>query len=102
MMPRLSPSLATVDTVLSKIPIAGYILTGKDKAFLSFVYEVKGDLMIQRSRQSPLRAWERGLWNHKWFLKHPSGPSKLRLRRKVVIVNFSHGKFTLDNYNMLV
>jgi uncharacterized protein YhdP len=36
--------LGTVDTVLSSVPVAGYILTGKDKAFLSVIYEVKGDL----------------------------------------------------------
>ncbi|MCX8117407.1 MAG: AsmA-like C-terminal domain-containing protein [Desulfobacterota bacterium] len=36
--------LGTVDTILSHIPIAGYILTGKDRAFLSYFYEVKGDL----------------------------------------------------------
>jgi len=36
--------LVTIDKVLSRIPIAGYILTGKDKAFLSYFYEVKGNL----------------------------------------------------------
>ena len=34
----------TLDAVLSKIPIAGYILTGKDRGLISFFYEVKGDL----------------------------------------------------------
>ncbi len=34
--------LGTLDTVLSNVPIVGYILTGKEKAFLSAVYEVKG------------------------------------------------------------
>ena len=50
--------LVTVDTVLSKIPIAGYILTGKDKAFLSFVYEVKEIWMIQRLKPFPSRAYQ--------------------------------------------
>lgn len=36
--------LVTVDMVLSNVPVAGYILTGNDKAFLSYLYEVKGDL----------------------------------------------------------
>lgn len=36
--------LGTVDTILSHIPIAGYILTGKDRAFLSYFYEVRGGL----------------------------------------------------------
>jgi uncharacterized protein YhdP len=35
--------LVTVDMVLSNVPVAGYILTGNDKAFLSYLYEVKGD-----------------------------------------------------------
>jgi uncharacterized protein YhdP len=70
--------LVTIDTVLSKIPIAGYILTGKDKAFLSFYYEVKGELddpkieaipmkgmgenflgIIQRLLETPLRPFQK-------------------------------------------
>jgi len=70
--------LVTLDVVLSHLPIAGYILTGKDKAFLSYVYEVKGDLddpkieavpvkglgenfwgIIQRLLQTPLRPFQR-------------------------------------------
>jgi len=70
--------LVTVDTVLSKIPIAGYILTGKDKAFLSYYYEVKGGLddpkieaipikglgesflgIIQRLLETPLRPFQK-------------------------------------------
>jgi len=75
--------LVTVDTVLSKIPIAGYILTGKDKAFLSFVYEVKGDLddpiieaipiqsipggifgIITRLLETPLRPFQKDSSSH--------------------------------------
>jgi uncharacterized protein YhdP len=48
--------LGTVDTVLSNVPIAGYILTGKDKAFLSFVYEVKGDLNDPKIEAIPVKA----------------------------------------------
>jgi hypothetical protein len=70
--------LVTLDMVLSNLPIAGYILTGKDKAFLSYIYEVKGDLddpkieavpikglgenflgIIQRLLQTPLRPFNR-------------------------------------------
>jgi uncharacterized protein YhdP len=40
--------LVTLDTVLSHVPIAGYILTGKDKAFVSYLYEVKGSLDDQK------------------------------------------------------
>lgn len=53
--------LGTVDTILSNIPIAGYILTGKDKAFLSYVYEVKGDLDDPTIEAIPFKAVGEGL-----------------------------------------
>lgn len=53
--------LGTVDTVLSNIPIAGYILTGKEKAFLSYVYEVKGDLDEPNIEAIPFKAIGEGL-----------------------------------------
>jgi uncharacterized protein YhdP len=54
--------LMTVDTVLSKIPIAGYILTGKDKAFLSFVYEVKGDIDDPKIEAVPVQSIPGGIF----------------------------------------
>jgi uncharacterized protein involved in outer membrane biogenesis len=54
--------LVGVDTVLSKIPIAGYILTGKDKAFLSFVYEVRGDLDDPKVEAIPIQSIPGGLF----------------------------------------
>lgn len=53
--------LGTVDTILSHIPIAGYILTGKEKAFLSYVYEVKGDLDDPKIEAIPFKAVGEGL-----------------------------------------
>lgn len=53
--------LGTVDTILSNIPIAGYILTGKDRAFLSYVYEVKGDLDDPKIEAIPFKAVGEGL-----------------------------------------
>ncbi|MBM4307777.1 MAG: hypothetical protein FJ123_13690, partial [Deltaproteobacteria bacterium] len=53
--------LGTVDTILSNIPIAGYILTGKEKAFLSYVYEVKGDLNDPKIEAIPFKAVGEGL-----------------------------------------
>jgi uncharacterized protein YhdP len=47
--------LVTIDTVLSKVPIAGYILTGKDKAFLSYVYEVTGELDDPKIEAIPMK-----------------------------------------------
>jgi uncharacterized protein YhdP len=54
--------LVTVDTVLSKIPIAGYILTGKDKAFLSYYYEVKGELDDPKIEAIPIKGLGEGFF----------------------------------------
>jgi uncharacterized protein involved in outer membrane biogenesis len=53
--------LGTVDTVLSNVPIVGYILTGKDKAFLSVIYQVKGDLDDPKIDAIPLKSAGEGL-----------------------------------------
>jgi hypothetical protein len=53
--------LGTVDTILSSIPIAGYILTGKDRAFLSYVYEVEGDLNDPKIEPIPFKTVGEGL-----------------------------------------
>jgi hypothetical protein len=47
--------LVTIDTVVSHVPIAGYILTGKDKAFLSYVFQVKGDLDDPKIEAIPIK-----------------------------------------------
>jgi uncharacterized protein YhdP len=52
--------LVTVDTVLSKVPIAGYILTGKDKAFLSYYYEVKGEMDDPKIEAVPIKGLGEG------------------------------------------
>jgi uncharacterized protein YhdP len=52
--------LGTVDTVLSSVPIAGYILTGKDKAFISVIYEVKGDLNDPEIHAIPVKGLGEG------------------------------------------
>lgn len=67
--------LVTVDTVLSHIPIAGYILTGKDKAFLSYVYEVKGDLDDPKIEAVPFKTMGEGLFGiFKRLLETPLRP----------------------------
>ncbi|MEW6374773.1 MAG: AsmA-like C-terminal domain-containing protein [Thermodesulfobacteriota bacterium] len=48
--------LVTIDMVLSNVPVAGYILTGKDKAFLSYVYEVKGNLDDPKIEAIPIKS----------------------------------------------
>jgi uncharacterized protein YhdP len=52
--------LVTLDTVLSNVPIAGYIITGKEKAFLSFIYEVKGDLNNPKIEAIPIKSMGEG------------------------------------------
>jgi hypothetical protein len=54
--------LVTVDTILSHVPLAGYILTGQDKAFLSYVYEVKGDLDDPKIEAVPIKGLGENLW----------------------------------------
>jgi uncharacterized protein YhdP len=67
--------LGTVDMVLSHIPIAGYILTGKDKGFLSYVYEVKGDLDDPKIEAIPFKTMGEGLLGiFKRILETPTRP----------------------------
>jgi uncharacterized protein YhdP len=54
--------LVTIDKVLSNVPIAGYILTGKDKGFISFFYEVKGNLEDPKIESVPLKSIEEPTW----------------------------------------
>ncbi len=54
--------LVTLDTVLSKIPIIGYVLTGKEKGFLSFIYEVSGDLDDPKIEAIPIKSLGQGFW----------------------------------------
>lgn len=54
--------LVTLDTILSHVPIAGYILTGKDKAFISYLYEVKGPLNDPMIEAVPVKAFGEGVF----------------------------------------
>jgi hypothetical protein len=54
--------LVTVDAVLSNVPIAGYILTGKDKGFISYFYQVKGDLNDPKIEAIPFKIVEESTW----------------------------------------
>ena len=54
--------LVTIDAVLSNLPVAGYIITGKDKAFLSYVFEVKGDLDNPRIEAVPIKGLGENFW----------------------------------------
>ena len=54
--------LVTIDTILRSVPIAGYILTGEDKGFISYFYEVKGNLDDPKIEAIPLRTIEEPSW----------------------------------------
>ena len=54
--------LVTIDTILSSVPIAGYILTGRDKGFISYFYEVKGSLDNPKIEAIPLKSIEEPSW----------------------------------------
>jgi hypothetical protein len=61
--------------VVSKVPIAGYILTGKDKAFLSYVFEVKGDLDDPKIEDVPIKGLGESSWGIiKRLLETPMRP----------------------------
>ena len=54
--------LVTVDMILSHLPLAGYIITGEDKAFLSYIYEVKGDLGDPKIEAIPIKGVGENFW----------------------------------------
>lgn len=47
--------LETLDTIVSRIPIIGYALTGKDRSFLTYYFEVKGPISDPSTRHVPFR-----------------------------------------------
>ena len=53
--------LETVDVVVSKIPILGYILTGEDQALLTYYFVVKGPLGDAEVKHVPFRSLGGGM-----------------------------------------
>jgi hypothetical protein len=47
---------------LGNVPIAGYILTGEDKGFISYFYQVKGNLDDPKIEAIPLKSIEETSW----------------------------------------
>lgn len=47
--------LETLDTVVSRIPIIGYALTGKERAFLTYYFEVTGPMSEPSTRHIPFQ-----------------------------------------------
>ena len=54
--------LGTIDRLLNIIPIAGYILTGDDKSFITFYIKAKGPLKKYKVRYIPLKHWPKGIF----------------------------------------
>jgi uncharacterized protein involved in outer membrane biogenesis len=54
--------LVTIDAILRSVPIAGYILTGEDKGFISYFYEVKGSLDNPKIEAIPFKIVEESTW----------------------------------------
>ena len=54
--------LVTIDTILSSVPIAGYILMGEDKGFISYFYQVKGNLDDPKIEAIPFKIVEESTW----------------------------------------
>jgi hypothetical protein len=54
--------LVTIDTILRSVPIAGYILTGEDKGFISYFYQVKGNLDDPKIEAIPFKIVEESTW----------------------------------------
>jgi hypothetical protein len=54
--------LVTIDAILSSVPVAGYILTGEDKGFISYFYHVKGSLDDPKIEAIPFKIVEESTW----------------------------------------
>jgi len=52
--------LQTIDKVVSRIPIVGWILTGKDKAFITTYFEAKGQLTDPKVTAIPVKSMAKG------------------------------------------
>jgi uncharacterized protein YhdP len=55
--------LQTVDKVVSRIPIVGWILTGKNKALITAYFEAKGKLEDPTVTAIPVKSMAKGVFN---------------------------------------
>ena len=55
--------LQTVDKVVSKIPIVGWVLTGKDRSLITTYFEAKGPVADPRVSAVPVRSLAKGVFN---------------------------------------
>lgn len=76
--------LVTLDSVVSKIPIVGYILTGKDKTLLVYYFKVEGPLSSPDVTYVPLKNWGNSIMGYitRIFLTPPRLFEKLMKLRQ--------------------
>jgi len=55
--------LQTVDKVVSRIPIVGWILTGKDRTLVTTYFEAKGPIEDPRVTAIPVKSLAKGVFN---------------------------------------
>ncbi|MBW1922774.1 MAG: AsmA-like C-terminal domain-containing protein [Deltaproteobacteria bacterium] len=76
--------LGTMDTLLSMIPVVGYILTGKEKSLLVYYFRVDGPLRNPDVRYVPLKNWGSGIID---FFKRIFFTPRRLLRKLTDMVN---------------
>jgi len=76
--------LVTLDSLVSKIPIVGYILTGKDKTLLVYYFKVEGPFSSPEVTYIPLKKWGNSIVGYvtRIFLTPPRLFEKLMKLRK--------------------
>jgi len=52
----------TVDKIVTKIPLAGWIIGGKEKSVISMYYTIKGPIKNPDVEAIPIRALGEGVW----------------------------------------
>ncbi|SNB46343.1 AsmA-like C-terminal domain-containing protein [Geobacter sp. DSM 9736] len=55
--------LQTVDKVVSRLPLIGWVLTGKDKALITYFVEVKGNVDNPSVKVVPVKAMAKGVFD---------------------------------------
>ncbi len=53
--------LGTIDSIIDKVPIVGYILTGDNKAFVTYYIKVKGPMANPEIHYVPFKHWPAGI-----------------------------------------
>ena len=55
--------LQTVDKIVNRIPVVGWLLTGRDKAFLTAYFEAKGKWSDPQVKAIPVKSMSKGVLN---------------------------------------